>query len=264
MTANNLDKLGDCSQLYRYTVPIFDFDRNEPSLIGSGVLIGVNERYLVSTAAHVLEEGCRKIAFGFKNKGRVEIFGADNMRILKARAQTGAGDVRRVAYKDGLDLALIEPNGEVLQELQRHYRFFDFAKNRPNSGAAWGVVSGWPARKNVYNKKKRICNFDTCYHMQCPIASDRRLEAAGWNRDIYFGLAFDKEKDFAAEVSGERIHLPKLEGVSGAGFWVQRPAGAVIDSAWCLAGIIVEDDEPRRMLKAIKIEHLWTLLRHWK
>jgi hypothetical protein len=263
MSKNDVSKLGNCSQLYRHTVPIFDFDRSEPLLIGSGVFIYVNEYYLVCTAAHVLEEGCRKIAFGVQKSGIFEIFGADDMRILTARPQVGAGDVRRVAYKDDLDLALIEPVSDVLERLRAHYRFFDLAQNYPEIRPDWGVVSGWPARKNVYDRRKRGCNFDTCYHIQCPVVNENRVERAGWNRDIHFGLGFDKAKDFADEVSGQRIHLPKLEGVSGAGFWVPRRADALTASEWSLAGIVVEDDEPHRMLKAIKIEHLWTLLRYW-
>lgn len=261
-TTNLPHDLVDFSQLYRHTVPIFDYDRARPDLIGSGVFLGVDQHFLVATAAHVLEPGYRKIGFGFLEAGRFEIFGDENARILKAEAQSGAGDPQRAVYKDGLDFAVVEPTGEVLEKLRAHYSPYDLRQRSNCPGFTWGIVSGWPARKNTYNPKKRLCSFNTCYHIQCPLADPKRIQEARWNTDLYIGLSADKTKDFVSEASGTRIHLPKLEGVSGAGFWAKMSPDS--SERCCLAGIIVEDDAPRRMLKAIKIEHLWAPLhRGW-
>jgi hypothetical protein len=266
LSSHRHSNLGNIAELYHHTVPILNYDRAQPDLVGTGVFVGVDQYSLVATAAHVLEEAFRKIAFGFLTAGQFEVFGDQNMRILKAEAQSGSGNIRRVVYKDGLDIAIIEPTAAVLEKLHSHYTPFNLRQNPDSPEANWGVVSGWPARKNAYDRKTRSCDFDSCYHIQCPFADERKLCAAGWNTDIYIGLSANKSKDFVSETSGKRIQLPKLEGMSGGGFWLPSPSdGSCGDPDWRLAGIIVEDDEPRRMLKAIKIEHLWTALgRGWR
>jgi len=255
------DDLGDFRQLYRHTVPVINFDRAQPSVVGSGVLAIVDKSHFVLTAAHVFEPAFRRVAFGHLGTNGFEVFGSDNMNILTAKDQNDTGDAQRAVYKDGLDLAVIEPTADVLERLQSHYRPFDLRQGF-SSSLTWGVVSGWPARKNIYDSKKQKCYFDTCYHIQCPIADLQRLRQVDWNPDVFIGLLADKAKDFVSATSGQRIHLPNLEGVSGAGFWMRS---TLLDesnpTSWSLAGIVVEDHESKRMLKAIKIEHVWAPLR---
>ena len=254
------EDISDLRQLYQHTVPIIDYDRVQPSVVGSGVFAVVNGSHFVLTAAHVFEPAFSKVAFGHLGTDGFEVFGADNMPILTARAQSGAGDTQRAAYKDGLDLAVIEPTEEVLKRLQTHYRPFDLRQSLVSS-STWGVVSGWPARKNIYDSKKRMCYFHTCYHIQCPIADLQKLHQTDWNTDVFMGLLADKAKDFVSAASGKRIHLPNLEGVSGAGLWTRSSfVEELRPTSWSLAGIVIEDHESKRMLKAIKIEHVWAPL----
>jgi hypothetical protein len=250
------DEIGDCRQIYHHTVPVFNYDRAEPQLQGSGVFISVDTAFFVTTAAHVLEPGFQKVGFGFLGTNSVQVFGAGNMPILKAQAQAETSHPRELSYKDGLDLAIIEPTAEVLESLQSHYRAFDLRGSAYRPDAPWGVVSGWPARKNVYNRRKRVCDFDTCYHIQCPIVPEAEMRRARWNPELYIGLSADKAKDFASAVSRNRIQLPHLEGMSGGGFWVKSQ----LTGEWSLAGIVVEDHPSKRMLKVIRVEHLWAPL----
>jgi hypothetical protein len=253
--------LEDCRQLYWHTVPIINYDRGQPSVVGSGVFAVVDEFHFVFSAAHVFEPAFRNVAFGHLGSDGFEVFGADNMKILTAKAQNGTGEAQRAVYKDGLDLAVIEPTPDVLDRLRSIYRPFDLRQTLfPSS--AWGVLSGWPARKNIYDSRKQKCYFDTCYHIQCPVADLQRLRQADWNPDVFLGLSVDKAKDFVSATSGHHIHLPNLEGVSGAGFWMRSSAvEEPHPTSWSLVGIVVEDHESKRMLKAIKIEHVWAPLR---
>jgi hypothetical protein len=256
------EDLGDLRQLYQHTVPIIDYDRAQPSVVGSGVFAVVDKFHFVFTAAHVFEPAFSRVAFGHLGTDGFEVFGASDMPILTARAQSRAGDAQRAVYKDGLDLAVIEPTADVLKRLQIHYRPFDLRQGLLSS-STWAVVSGWPEKKNIYDSKKRVCYFDTCYHIQCPIADLKRLHQADWSADIFVGLLADKAKDFVSATSGQRIHLPKLGGVSGAGVWMRSSsAEEPHPTSWSLVGIIVEDHESKRMLKAIRIEHVWAPLRH--
>jgi hypothetical protein len=256
--------LGDCSQLYHCTVPILNFDQAQPAFAGTGVLATVDQKPFVITAAHVFEESFRRVGFAYKQQGKLVVFGGDNLKILTAKAQTGGGNVQRAVYKDGLDLAIVELTGEVLEELQAHYRSYDLRQSSYTTDSAWGVISGWPARKNTYNQRKRLGHFDSCYHIQCPIVDRETLRLVGWNPDVYMGLSADKKKDFANATSGHRIHLPKLEGMSGSGFWVKSSSqNSSASLSWSLTGILVEDEQPKRMLKVIKIEHAWAPLRYW-
>lgn len=250
------DQIGDCADIYRHTVPIFDYDRGEPLLQGSGIFVSVDELFFVITAAHVLETEFQKIAFGFLGASGFEVFGARNMPILKAQAQAATSDSRELTYKDGLDFAVIAPTAEVLERLRSHFQAFDLRRGSYRPEVPWGVISGWPARKNVYDRRNRVCDFDTCYHIQCPIVAEAELRRVSWNPDLYIGLSADKAKDFASASTGNRIHLPNLEGMSGGGFWVKSQ----LPDEWSLAGIVVEDHPVKRMLKVIKVEHVWTPL----
>lgn len=249
-------QIGDCADIYNHTVPIFDYDRGEPDVQGTGVFICVDQSFFVITAAHVLESGFQRVGFGCLGPNGVEVFGAGNMPILKAQAQTGAGHLQGLVYKDGLDLAVIAPTEEVIEPLQSHFRPFDLRRSSYRPTLSWGVVSGWPARKNTYDRRKRVCKFDTCYHIQCPIVGELELRRALWNPDVYLGLSADKAKHFANASTGDYIHLPHLEGMSGGGFWVRSATG----NGWSLAGVVVEDHPSKRMLKAIKVEHVWAPL----
>src|SRR5450432_1741148 len=104
------DQPGDCRQLYQHTVSVINYDQAEPSVVGSGVFTVVDKSHFVVTAAHVFEPGFEKVGFGHLGKDGFEIFGSTNMNILTAKDQNGTGDARRAVYKDGLDLAVIEPN----------------------------------------------------------------------------------------------------------------------------------------------------------
>ena len=251
----------DCSQLYRHTVPLFEFDRRRPILRGSGVVVSVDQKHFVISAAHVFESGFSDLGFGYPSPEGFRVFGARGLKIFVARAQDGAGNPKRAVYKDGLDLAIIEPVEEVLESLQSHYHFFDLRLSSYSPLAKWAVVSGWPAKKNIYDARKRVCKFQHCYAVQCPFVEIDRLRAAGWNPDTFFGLSANKEKDFASAISGARVHLPKLDGMSGGGLWVRSSTNSVTpDGDWRLAGIVVEDDEQLRMLKAIKVQQVWTPL----
>lgn len=253
---NTPDEIGDCRHIYHHTVPVFDYDCAEPLLQGSGVFISIDTSHFVITAAHVLETGFQRVGFGFLGANGVEVFGAGNMPILKAQAEVPTCHSRELSYKDGLDLAVIAPTAEVLESLQSHYRAYDLRRSSYRPDVPWGVASGWPARKNVYNRRKRVCDFDTCYHIQCPIVAEAELRRALWNPDLYIGLSADKAKDFASAATRNRIHLPDLEGMSGGGFWVKSK----LTEEWSLAGIVVEDHPVKRMLKVIKVEHVWTPL----
>lgn len=157
------------------------------------------------------------------------------MKILAAAAQSSAGDSQRAVYKDDLDLAIIERTHEVLTRLVARRRPFPVHNiARPPLQRSWAVVSGWPARKNTYDAGKRICNFDTCYHVKCPLAPADMMRKAGWNDDIHFGLPAHKTKDFVDDRTGRRVHLPTFEGLSRGRPWLrasQQNAGCR-SSAW--------------------------------
>jgi hypothetical protein len=201
----------ECSEIYHHTVPIFNYDHGQPSLVGTGIFTLAKGHHFVGTAAHVFEHPFQKVAFGTLHRGRgFEVFGADNMPILTAQAVSGAGDTRSAVYKDGLDLAIIKPTADVLKQLLLHYKPYTLLHEATVSLPAWGIASGWPARKNEFNRRQQRCDFETCYHMQWRIAEPDEVAKAGWNADVYFALQGDKAKDFASLATGERIHLPNF------------------------------------------------------
>jgi len=246
-------------QIYKHTVPIINFDQSRPDQVGTGVFIELCEREFIITAAHVFESGFQKVGFGYLDHQGFHVFGTIGLPILTARAQSGGGNAQTAVYKDDLDLAIIEPDPQTLEALHEHYCSYNFRNCSFDLRAKSGVVAGWPWRKNKYNAYKHQYEFHTCYHIQCPILNVKESRAAGFNPDIFIALSADKKKDFARP-SGERLHLPNLEGMSGGGFWVNS---FDLEKGWGLAGILVEDDAPKRMLKVIRASHIWAPLRHF-
>lgn len=246
-------------ELYRHTVPILDYGAGQPVVVGTGVFIIVDAKHFITTAAHPFEVEERRVAFGALDKStqRFEVFGDDRLKKFVAQNQDARGDMQSAVYKDGLDLAIIELDGQVLERTLANYRAFDLRQNSPAPPLISAFVSGWPARKNVYHSRKRLCEFDSCCHIQCPIVPTSELAKTGWDENVFFGLSADKKKDFIDE-NGRHLHLFKLEGMSGSGVWV--PSQSSSGSAWSLAGIAVEDHPSKRMLKVIRIEHVWAPL----
>jgi hypothetical protein len=184
------------------------------------------------------------------------VFGYDAMPMLTAKAQSGERDPKLATYKDDLDLALIQPSPKICDKLLVHYRPFSLEHVSSPSTPSWIIVSGWPARKNVYNQRRRRCDFKTCFHIQCPVLGSEAVLECGRNSDIHFAVSANKKKDFAT-LDGSRVTLPDLDGISGAGAW------QFSEGERSLAGIVVEDHPSKHMLLVIKIAHVWTLLRHW-
>jgi hypothetical protein len=198
-------ELGDCSQLYRHTIPIFDCDQNPALLRGTGVFIAVDEHRFVVSAAHVFEPPFESIGLGFRDGSYFGLLAVQG-RILLANDQAGGGNAQRTVYKDGLDFSIILPTPEVVERIESHYRSFDLRCSSYSPETTWAVVSGWPAKKNAFDRRKRQWKFHTCYHIQCPFEDVEKVQRAGWNTDIFFGLSADKEKDFdEAASAGESI-----------------------------------------------------------
>ena len=252
---------------YDHTVPLFDFTKASPELNGTGVFIAVDAHRFVVTAAHVVEESADNIGFGAEKEEdgtmKAEIFGHEKLPVCKAKAQMNEGDAQRATYNDQLDLALIDLPKQFREWLEAHYTPFDLRTNKPRDGVAVVSITGWPARKNVFNRKTREFDYYGCLHIQSQAVEKELVRTIEGDPEIHFALRMNKRKDFFSKQSGQHYELFKLTGMSGCGVWdLDFSSGApdFPNNAYALAGILVEDHKEKKLAKAIRAQFLWDML----
>jgi Trypsin-like peptidase domain len=253
---------------YHHTVPLFDFTKASPELNGTGVFITVDDHRFVVTAAHVLEESADNIVFGAEKEVdgtmKVEISEHEKLPVCKADAQTNKGNPQLATYKDHLDLALIDLPKRFREWLEARYTPFDLRSNKPRDGVAVVSITGWPARKNVFNRK--TWEFEggyRCFHIQTQAVEKELVRTIKGDPEIHFALRMDKRNDFFSKQTRQHYELFKLRGMSGCGVWDLDFSSVAPDfpnNAYALAGIFVEDHKGHKLAKAIRAQFLWDML----
>lgn len=205
----------------RYTVPFIWAGTGDPSkgVVGSGVLLEIDGRRFVITAAHVLEE----IQDAERKYGdRIE-WGLPTAR------SSGVWDPSAVHYPGDMVIAGAEPNNaridvglvelknQVLVEMLVRERGFltlddiDFQLRDADY-----FVFGYPAESTVKGATQ-LHSFPFSF------ASALRLDPAGWppNTDPHHNVVLEKPPT-ACLADGSSVPLPKrqgLQGISGGGTW---------------------------------------------
>lgn len=248
-----------------HTVPLFRYDAPYPWLDGSGVFVAVDEHRFVFTAAHVVEENSKKIAFGYQisDSTEVEIFGHDEIPLISADAVANKG-TRRAIYKDGMDLAVFVLPKPIAEWLEARYKPYDLRINKPRGDVAIVSICGWPESKNRYNaRKRRFEDGFGCRHIQTQAVLKSEVAKIGGNPEIHFAVRMDKRRDFIDMHSSKPIpQLFALTGVSGSGVWNLdcNHNDMFPSNSTALAGIITEDHPAKNLAKVIRIQQVWSPL----
>jgi hypothetical protein len=207
--------IGGVFNPYYHIVPLFDFTKASPELNGTGVFIAVDDHCFVVTATHVLEESYRFRSPKKKLDGtmKVDIFGPEKLVVCKAQAQTNEGDPQRATYKDHLDLALIHLPKPFREWLAAHYTPFDLRANKPRDGVALLSISGWPARKNVFNRKKwEFEGVYRCFHIQTQAVKKNWSEPSKAIQKSVSLSAWTSERTFSAIRPGSTMNSSSSAG----------------------------------------------------
>ena len=240
-----------------HTISIHQCERPSPDFVGSGVLLRIEGKDYIATAAHVIAELPNEVGIAVV-KDMIKGCKAQPSRIFAAKQSDGH-------YKEGLDLALLCVTGNYRQFINEEgMSFFDLDANNPPPVTDVCIVSGFPAKKNYYDvRKKRYAETCGSYHIQSFMDDPERVRAIGGDPEFHFALKMNKRGDFCDGITNKPIpELFDLHGMSGGGVWhMDRGSGEGFPAcATALAGIIVEDWDIKRdrqgMAKVVKIAAL--------
>jgi|GEM_PF-1665009 len=240
-----------------HTVAILECSGPHHIFVGSGVLLRILGKDYIATAAHVMDELPNEVGIAVVKQ---EIKGCKSQpSSIFARKQADGH------YQEGLDLALLSVPASYRQFIEKEeMSFFDLDANDPPIVTDVCIVSGFPANKNYYNRRKR--RYDpTCgvYHIEAYMEDHERVLEIGGDPARHFALEMNKRNDFRDGITDQPIpELFDLHGMSGGGVWhMTRGAGEGFPAcATALAGILVEDRDTKRerrgMAKVVKIEEI--------
>jgi hypothetical protein len=244
-----------------HTVSIHQCEGPSPDFVGSGVLLRIEGRDYIATAAHVIDELPNELGIAVV-KHEIKGCKSQPSRIFASKQADGN-------YKEGLDLALLSVPGNYRQFIEgEEMSFFDLDANNPPPVTDVCIVSGFPAKKNYYDHRKRRY-APTCgaYHIQSYMEDPERVREIGGDPARHFALEINKRGDFRDGITDKPIpELFDLHGMSGGGVWhMERGTGEGFPAcATALAGIIVEDWDTKRdrrgMAKVVKIEEIRNVL----
>ena len=200
------DTLRDC------TVPLFRVDDDgEPAFEGTGVLLVLDGRWLVVTAAHVVRA---------TQAGGTHLLIEGNAReALKGPGKMTAPE--RAWARDDLDLAAIEVTDEEAAGLG-HASFVDVSHDAGVKPRHWShrfLVVGYPEQLQHRDSDQSV------YHTQlarysAPRIADNRYKQCGLIEEDHLGMEFDHRKIVHGESRGGR---PNFIGMSGGGIWYLDP-----------------------------------------
>ncbi len=240
-----------------HAVSIHQCEGPSPDFVGSGVLLRIEGKDYIATAAHVIDGLSEDVAIAVV-QGEIKGCKSQPSRIFASKQADGN-------YREGLDLALLSVPGNYRQLIDDEgMSFYDLDANNPPAVTDVCIVSGFPVKKNYYDRRKSKY-ADTCgvYHIQSYMEDPERVREIGGNPDRHFALEINKRGDFRDGITNQPIpELFDLHGMSGGGVWhMERGPGEGFPAcATALAGIIVEDWDTKRdrrgMAKVVKIEQI--------
>jgi hypothetical protein len=246
-----------------HSVAILTFTQSGPHFVGSGVLLRIEGADYIATAAHVADELSGPVGVAVVKGNEVRGFGDKPLVIVAVKQKDRT-------YKHGLDLALFLVTENYQEFLDSEgMSFFDLDKNNPPAVTRECFVSGFPAKKNYYDRRKNAYAITCgCYHIQSYMKDPDRVLKIGGDPDFHFALEVKKRRDFYVGSTNERIpELFDLHGMSGGGVWhmISEKGDEIPQCATGIAGIIVEDRDTKcdrqGMAKVVKIEAIYNLIR---
>jgi hypothetical protein len=248
----------------RHTIPIYDYypdpanpNRPKARLLGSGVYLLVNDRPLIVTAAHILEEHLfGMVGFALQAEGKWIGIHSRDMHIIKADATEHKGNHQLAVYPDRMDVAVIAPTYGIVEYLALQYSPYVLAEDAAIEKPKHIVVRGWPGDwHNIDNYLRRV--EARPIHFDCPTGDEVSMRVAGGDPKIHGTGVFDAEVDFIMG-NGELADMPDLKGISGCGVWAADKTKRVGLSYECLgfAGIVVEHAKHKDVLLYIRTDVL--------
>jgi len=210
-TSKEVDRILDhimSNELATHTCQIFE--QGKPSGMkpyGSGVMVILNEAYFLLTASHVVEDWSDEHQLYIKSRrGYISIVGT--------MSQTD------IAKSEGVDLAFIKLDQEILPEIEAGYKFLPISKFRKHVNlldAAQYCVIGYP-EINKKNDAKGVMQTGTSVYFMAP-SKQNVYDYYNLKRRNHISLEF-KGKGMDVRTGESKKLQGHHYGLSGCGLWL--------------------------------------------
>lgn len=228
-----------------HTIQLFeDDDKDIHFSSGTGVLINVNDEYMIVTANHVVS-GCN-----------------GNLKILLDGKPIIIDKSSNVSIFDMTYIKIDEP---IVNEIKRHYTFLPSNRiiSLPENNIDLGLIcSGYP---KTYQKNRRSFQYveikPTLVHISLVMAADEQYNV--YSIDKKEDILLDYPLKFKFIETDDLRQFPNPRGLSGGGLWkVYATPNSNLEPQCFLVGIMSEFNKkyPNHVFSANRIESLIKLL----
>lgn len=199
-----------CFRLGNRVCPLYRIgDDGHAFLVGTGIPIAFRNEYVVATAAHVMRDS---------HAGRLVTMNA--VETIMIGGHTAVYEHLPGQTID-VDVAAIRLSPEEAREVGAEFTFTyleDAGDVLAYDKLTVYAMVGYPHSKNRPNRtgQSRIRATPT-YIVLREFVAIEKLRSSGKNDAIHFAFAAPLKK--STDISGSRITLPKLQGMSGGGVW---------------------------------------------
>lgn len=236
-----------CENIHRRVCPLYTIDETKRIwLAGSGVPFDTGTVQFILTAAHVFGE----------NSGRplrLITLGADAPRLL-------TGPRHGYGYLPGssidADVALIGLSADDYVDLRRRYHFTvpaETANVRESANIRY-LLAGYPATKNrVITSANLKFRATPTYIFGGELVGVAQFMLTGKAADYHFAISVPKTH--VQTFAGDRLQLPKPQGMSGGGVWALEvdPASRLWSTPQ-LVGLGIEHLKAQEVFVATRVQ----------
>ena len=196
-----------------YLIPLYYINnKNRPALLGTALLIRINDKYFILTAAHVIDENkYSTIYYPGKNK----------LKILNTVFETISLPESRNREDDIYDFAFSILNNSIVNELKNKFSFFPVNRIDPNdipSKDKFYTIIGFPGTKSsAIPSLKKIKSKAFAF---TSVSDEKSYKKIGVSDRTHLVLNFDKKESLNSEAN--KFTSPDPHGMSGGGVWLSR------------------------------------------
>jgi hypothetical protein len=244
----NIDEEIDLVKKYHY--PLYGANNRinpEPCLIGTCLIIEINERFFLVTASHVINEN---------NASTIYIGGGNQLNELTGVVYKTIGD-----DQDLVDIATVELSRETLKDWSiGHYVSLAKIKSGKECGnkEMYSFI-GYPASKSKVVRTESNHVRSSLYSYFNTTCDDEVYKQVNVQRFSHILIGFDQRNCIT---DGEKMTFPKPNGISGGGVWFHSDLKSKpLKVEACLAGIAVKNCQSEKCFLAINIDAILQLLK---
>jgi len=237
------------NRLYRHVCPIFDVnEKGELSQYGSSVLLKIDTKYFLITAAHVIAPSKRSIQY---------LWGASGEVPLKSMVQ-GSIHITSSSLDDHNDDKVDLAHVQLLDDAPTILNQFSFLNIRDIeltdlvSETKTYITIGYPLSLTKPRYKQPILDQRYLFHMS-GIANESIYKELNVPYQAYLAVIYDRNK--VVDSSGYYKKAPYPKGISGGGIlaFPNKPPSDIESEIGKLVGIVLAYQAANNIILGIKI-----------